>query len=125
MTTATVKEISLDKQTREIKVTISAKDSMYVQESKNNGFPTFVNGSPLVEGLNYLLEHHSHAVNAMKGNSEFKQLAAENRELKSDILCSPLANRVRQFLSAIDYGTLTDFQAKCALLLERELKPTT
>jgi hypothetical protein len=33
-----------------------------------------------------------------------------------------LIMRVEQFLSSLDYGKLTDFQAKCALLLEQELK---
>lgn len=33
-----------------------------------------------------------------------------------------LKMRVKQLLSALDYGSLTDFQAKCVLLVERELK---
>ena len=35
---------------------------------------------------------------------------------------SNLKMRVRQFLSSLDYNSLTDFQAKCALLLENEMK---
>ena len=35
---------------------------------------------------------------------------------------SNLKMRVRQFLSSLDYTSLTDFQAKCALLLENEMK---
>lgn len=36
--------------------------------------------------------------------------------------CDDLKMRVKQFLTSLDYALLTDFQAKCVLLLEQELK---
>lgn len=33
-----------------------------------------------------------------------------------------IITRINQLLSALDYESLTDFQSKCVLLLERELK---
>ena len=110
---------------REIQVTIDVKDSMYVQTS-DYGFPMLINSGPLIEGINMVLESGHHAVNAMKGNTEFIELRDELRdkirELRKDIKQSNLAARVRQFLSALEYEKLTDFQAKCVLLLEQELK---
>ncbi len=42
---------------------------------------------------------------------------AINRQIQN----SELKSRVKQFLSSLNYNTLTDFQAKCVLLLEKEL----
>lgn len=122
MTKATVKNITLNKDKREIEVKIYANGSMYVEEPKQYGFPSLINSAPLVEGFDYVLEFGHHAINAMKGEKEFMRLAEENRELRQHILDSNLAARVRQFLSSLDYNSFTDFQAKCALLLEQELK---
>jgi len=119
--TAQVNEIYLDKITREIIVKIDGSASIYVEESNGTRFPQLMNSGPLIEGINYVLEFSFNAVNAMKGNKEFMELAEENRELRNHIKCSKLAQRVRQFLSALEYEKLTDFQAKCVLLLEREL----
>jgi len=49
-------------------------------------------------------------------NSAIHYVVIENNKNKN------LVMRVKQFLSSLDYGKLTDFQAKCALLLEQELK---
>ena len=122
MKTAKVNNLVLAKNTKQIVITIDAKDSMYVGDAMQYGFPTLLNSDPLVEGLNILLEQGYHAVDAMKGNTEFIGLSEENKKLKSGILKSDLAQRVRQFLSALDYATLSDYQAKCVLLLEKELK---
>lgn len=121
---AEVKNINLDTTTREIKVTIAAIGTIYVEEPKQYGFPMLMNSAPLVEGFNYVLEFGHEAVNAMKGNKEFKVLAEQNRILRQSILDSDLAARCRQFLSSIDYEQLTDYSAKCALLLEKELSST-
>lgn len=123
MTIAKVKNIDWADQNREqLKIIINAKGSEYIEEPKGVGFPQLRNCSHLIEGVNYILEFGYEAVNAMKGNKEFTSLSNEVRGLRTHIVDSELAARVRQFLSALDYGQLTDFQAKCALLLERELK---
>lgn len=122
MEKAFVKEIYLDKKTREIKVNIYAENSIYVKEPTHYGFPSFMNSGILIEGFNYVLEYNSEVINAMKGNKDFTDLIEQNRKLKQHILYSDLAVRLRQFLSSIDYSTLTDYQAKCVLLLEQELK---
>lgn len=120
---ATIKQIDwADKDLRELKVIIRAKGSIYVEEPKGYGFPSIMNSASLIEGFDYVLEFGHMAVNAMKGNADFKELMEENRQLRIGIKQSPLATRIKQLLSAIDYGTLTDFQAKCVLLVERELK---
>lgn len=118
---ATVKNVELDRETREIKVLISAKGSQYIQEPNGFGSVMLLNSAPLVEGFNYVLEFGHEAINEMKGNNDFAKLVQENRILRRNILNSDLAARVRQFLSSLNYEKLTDFQAKCALLLEKEL----
>lgn len=50
-------------------------------------------------------------------NSQIK--ACNPPETKSNEM---LIARVRQFLTALNYESLNDFQGKCALLLEQELK---
>jgi hypothetical protein len=123
MQTATVKNIDWNNQeARELKVTISAKNTWFIEEPKGMGSPMIVNSAPLIEGLNYVLEFGHNAVNAMKANENFGDMAVELRALRNGIKNSDLAARARQFLSSLDYDTLTDFQAKCALLLEKELK---
>lgn len=119
---AIVKNISLNKESREIIVTISAEGSDYVAEQKNYGFPSLLNSAPLVEGFNYVLEFGYAALNAMNGNGDFAALVNENRALKSNKVSSPLVVRVRQFLSSLNYADLSNFQAKCVLLLEKELQ---
>lgn len=108
---------------REFAITIKAEGSQYISEPHNGmGSPMIMNGSPLIEGVNLVLEFGFEAVNAIKGNEDFMSMANEIRTLRKGIKDSDLAARVRQLLSAIDYGELTDFQAKCVLLVERELK---
>lgn len=121
---AKVKNIDwADRNNRELKVIISAKDSIYVDEAIGGyGSPTLINSSSIIEGFDHVLEFGHMAVSAMKGNVDFIELAEKNRLLRRAITESQLASRVKQLLSAIDYDTLTDFQAKCVLLVERELK---
>lgn len=125
MTTATVKEIRLNKTShntnRTIEVIIDATDSIYVEEPKAYGFPSLMNSACLIDGFSYVLEYGYAAVSALKGNSDFTELAKENKELRKHIKDSNLATRVRQFLSALDYEKLSDFEAKCVLLLQKEL----
>lgn len=40
----------------------------------------------------------------------------ETQQIKNNLL----TDRIRQFLSALDYDKLSDFQCKCVLLLEKE-----
>lgn len=122
MKIAEVKNIDINSEKRELIVTISAKDYMYIEEPKQYGFPSILNSSLLVEKINYVLEFGHIAVSAMKNDKDFTELAEQNRKLRKAIVYSDLAARARQFLSTLDYGQLTDFQAKCVLLLERELK---
>ena len=110
-----------DNDKREIIVTIEAKGSMYIQEPTGYGFPYVVNSGPLIEGFDKILAGGHHAVKVLTGNKDYTSLIEENKKLKQHIRNSDLAARVKQFLSALDYGSLTDFQAKCVLLLEREL----
>ena len=79
---ATVKNITLHKPTGEIVITVSANDSMYIQKAGEYGFDSLINAAPLVEGLNILLEHHYHAVKAMKECKDFQSLIKENTHLK-------------------------------------------
>jgi len=122
----TAKVINIDwngsSETRQIKVIIDVKDSMFIQEPERYGFPNLINSAPLIEGINMVLESGHHAVDAIKGNTDFIEMRDEIRELRKGIKESNLAARVRQFLSALEYEKLTDFQAKCVLLLEQELK---
>lgn len=108
--------------TRQIEVVIDAKNSWFVQEPNSMGFPSITNSGPLVEGINLVLEFGHEAIQAIKGNTEFQTLVAENRQLRKGIKQSELAQRVRQFLTSLDYAQLTDFQGKCALLVEQQLK---
>jgi hypothetical protein len=83
---------------RQIKVTINAQDSVYIQEPNGHGFPQIMNSGPMIEGFNHVLEFGHEAVNAMKGNENFMELATEVRELRKGILNSDLASRVRELL---------------------------
>jgi hypothetical protein len=68
MKIASVKQISLNKSTRQIEIIVDAKDSLFIQEPsfKENGFPQLINGASIVDGVNLILEHHFNAVNAIK-----------------------------------------------------------
>jgi len=63
---ARVSNVTLNKSTLQIVMTIDAKDSKYVGEPINNGFATFHNSSPLIDGTNYVLKYGHLAVNALK-----------------------------------------------------------
>jgi hypothetical protein len=121
MNNAKIKSVSFNADHREIMIIVSAKDSVYVEEPKGMGFPQLRNSGPLIEGINHILEFHFHAVNALKANPEYQKLIEENRNLRKRIQESDLAIRARQLLSSLEYEKLTDFQAKCVLLLEKEL----
>jgi hypothetical protein len=122
MKKATVENIDINRTTRQIFIAINGKDSSFIEEPNGNGFPSLINSAPLVEGVNLVLEGGHAAVNAMKGNGEFCSLLEENRQLRAHITQSALAMRIRQLLSALDYDKLSDYQAKCVLLVEQELK---
>lgn len=123
MRKATVKMVDMpSNDARDIRIIIDAKDSVYISENIVSGLPFVINSGPLVDGINHVLEFGHTAVNAMKGNKDFELLAMENRALRRGIKESELAVRVRQLLSALDYDKLTDFQARCVLLVEQELK---
>ncbi len=68
MKNAKVKNIDLDRTTRQIKVLIDAKDSIYIQEPsfKQHGSVMLLNSAAIVDGFNLILEHHFVAVDAIK-----------------------------------------------------------
>lgn len=68
MINAEVKQVDFNSKTRQITITIDAKDTIFVQEPLKGqmGFPMLMNGSVLVEGFNLILEHHFNAINAIK-----------------------------------------------------------
>jgi hypothetical protein len=113
MRKAKLKNITLDKDTREIIIKIDAKDSVFIEEPKNYGFPQLVNGAVLTNGIPYLLDHDFDAVKTLKNGFKGKKGDSDKAELML---------RVKQLLSAIDYEKVSEFQAKCILLVERELK---
>jgi hypothetical protein len=46
----------------------------------------------------------------------------QSNQCEDCIKATNLKTRVKQLLSSLNYESLNDFQAKCVLLLERELK---
>jgi hypothetical protein len=107
MNTAKVKRIDLNNTT--IVVEIDAANSIYVEQPKM-GSPRLLNGGPLVEGFNLVLAQGHHAVEKMKGETTHS---------------AELTMRIKQLLSALNYESLTDYQAKIVLLVEKELKALT
>lgn len=86
MKKAEVKNISLNKDKTEIIITCKAKGSMYIDEPKGYGFPSLINGASIVEGINIILEHGYHAIDALKGNTEYQKLIKENDTLRDKLL---------------------------------------